>query len=425
MYLIDKLDNGIRVIMEKISYVNSVSMGIIINNGSIKEDKYNNGVSHFIEHMLFKGTKNRTAKDIAESIDDIGGQLNAFTGKESTCYYTKVLHNHIDIAIEVLGDMLNNSLFLEEEIEKEKAVIFEEINMYLDSPEDMTHELLSKIMFENTSLEYPVLGKEETIKNLNREKIINYYLNNYRPEDIVISIAGNIDTGDIMKRLNYYFGNFNILDKHSENRNIINNYSFTNKLQGINKDTEQLNLCIGMEGLPIVSSNIESLLVINNIFGGSMSSRLFQNIRENLGLAYAVESFPSSYKDVGILTIYIGLHPDQLLKTIKHINKEINDVKRNYVSKNELIKSKEQLKGSYVLGMESTFSRMYEIGKSLSTFNKVYSQDEILSKIDRIRMEDIVEVIETVFNKEKLNIAYVGPTENKNIDNEKIKSILF
>lgn len=425
MYLIDKLDNGIRVVMEKISYVNSVSMGIIINNGSIKEDKYNNGVSHFIEHMLFKGTKNRTAKDIAESIDDIGGQLNAFTGKESTCYYTKVLHNHIDIAIEVLGDMLNNSLFLEEEIEKEKAVIFEEINMYLDSPEDMTHELLSKIMFENTSLEYPVLGKEETIKNLNREKIINYYLNNYRPEDIVISIAGNIDTGDIMKRLNYYFGNFNILDKHSENRNIINNYSFTNKLQGINKDTEQLNLCIGMEGLPIVSSNIESLLVINNIFGGSMSSRLFQNIRENLGLAYAVESFPSSYKDVGILTIYIGLHPDQLLKTIKHINKEINDVKRNYVSKNELIKSKEQLKGSYVLGMESTFSRMYEIGKSLSTFNKVYSQDEILSKIDRIRMEDIVEVIETVFNKEKLNIAYVGPTENKNIDNEKIKSILF
>ncbi|CAK7043604.1 pitrilysin family protein [Tissierella carlieri] len=423
MYLIDKLDNGIRVVMEKIPYVNSVSIGIIINNGSIKEDKHNNGISHFIEHMLFKGTKKRTAKDIAETIDNIGGQLNAFTSKESTCYYAKVLYNHIDIAIDVLGDMLTNSIFSESDIEKEKAVIIEEINMYLDSPEDMVNDLLNEIMFENTSLGRPILGTEETIKNLSREKIIDYFINNYRPENIVISLAGNIDTKEVFKMLNYHFGNFNNSNKKIYEINSI--YNFTNKMKGINKNTEQLNFCIGMEGVPVTSEYVEGLLVLNNIFGGSMSSRLFQKIREDLGLAYAVESYPSSYKDIGILTIYAGLHPSQLLKTVKHIENEMNDIRNNIISKDELDKSKEQLKGSYVLGMEGTFSRMYEIGKSLSIFNMVQSPDEILNKIDKVSIDNIKEIIGIIFNREKINIAYVGDIENQNIIEDKIKNILF
>ncbi|MCQ4921743.1 insulinase family protein [Tissierella carlieri] len=423
MYLIDKLDNGIRVVMEKIPYVNSVSIGIIINNGSIKEDKHNNGISHFIEHMLFKGTKKRTAKDIAEAIDNIGGQLNAFTSKESTCYYAKVLYNHIDIAIDVLGDMLTNSIFSESDIEKEKAVIIEEINMYLDSPEDMVNDLLNEIMFENTSLGRPILGTEETIKNLSREKIIDYFINNYRPENIVISLAGNINTKEVFKMLNYHFGNFNNSNKKTYEINSI--YNFTNKIKGINKNTEQLNFCIGMEGVPVTSEYVEGLLVLNNIFGGSMSSRLFQKIREDLGLAYAVESYPSSYKDIGILTIYAGLHPSQLLKTVKHIENEMNDIRNNIISKDELDKSKEQLKGSYVLGMEGTFSRMYEIGKSLSIFNMVQSPDEVLNKIDKVSVSNIKEIISIIFNREKINIAYVGDIENQNIIEDKIKNILF
>ncbi|MBU5314277.1 insulinase family protein [Tissierella carlieri] len=423
MYLIDKLDNGIRVVMEKIPYVNSVSIGIIINNGSIKEDKHNNGISHFIEHMLFKGTKKRTAKDIAEAIDNIGGQLNAFTSKESTCYYAKVLYNHIDIAIDVLGDMLTNSIFSESDIEKEKAVIIEEINMYLDSPEDMVNDLLNEIMFENTSLGRPILGTEETIKNLSREKIIDYFINNYRPENIVISLAGNINTKEVFKMLNYHFGNFNNSNKKIYEINSI--YNFTNKIKGINKNTEQLNFCIGMEGVPVTSEYVEGLLVLNNIFGGSMSSRLFQKIREDLGLAYAVESYPSSYKDIGILTIYAGLHPSQLLKTVKHIENEMNDIRNNIISKDELDKSKEQLKGSYVLGMEGTFSRMYEIGKSLSIFNMVQSPDEVLNKIDKVSVNNIKEIISIIFNREKINIAYVGDIENQNIIEDKIKNILF
>lgn len=426
MYLIDKLDNGIRVVMEKIPYVNSVSIGIIVDNGSIKEDKPNFGVSHFIEHMLFKGTKQRTAKDIAEAIDNIGGQLNAFTGKESTCYYAKVLYNHYDIAIDVLADMLCNSLFSEEEIEKEKSVIIEEINMYLDLPEDLAGELLNELMFENTSLGHPILGTEESIKDMNREKIVNYFYNNYRPENIVIALAGNIDTSEVLKELNHHFGNFNKISENKKEHNIITNpYCFTNKLRGIHKDTEQLNLFIGMEGVSLVSEKMESLLVLNNVFGGSMSSRLFQKIREDLAIAYIIESFPSPYKDIGVLNLYAGLDTAQLLKTLDYIVLEIDNIKKNLITKDELSKSKEQLKGSYVLGMEGTFSRMFEIGKSLSIFNKIESPDEILKKIDKVSMDDIDELVKIVFNKEKINVSYVGAINNKNITEDKIKNLLF
>jgi len=424
MYLIDKLDNGIRVVMEKIPYINSVSVGIIIDCGSKNENKNNNGISHFIEHMLFKGTRKRDAKKIAETIDSIGGVLNAFTGKETTIYYAKVLNNHIKIAIDILSDMITNSIFKEEDIEKEKSVILEELYMYLDSPEDLAVELLNKMMFERTSLEHSIIGTEESIKGINRAKILNYFTENYQPENMVISIAGNIDERECIKLLKDYFGPFNSksleINKKNESKNI---YKFTNKLDYINKDIEQINLCIGMEGLPITSPKMEALMILNNIFGGSMSSRLFQKIREDLGLAYSIETFPSSYKDTGILTLFLGLHPSQILKSIKAIDDEIKNIKENLISREELEKSKEQLKGNYVLGMENTFNRMYEIGKSLLIFNRVFTQEEILNKIDSVDMEDIKEVINIIFNREKFNIAYVGKVEN--INDDRIKEILF
>lgn len=424
MYLIDKLDNGIRVVMEKIPYINSVSVGIIIDCGSKNENKNNNGISHFIEHMLFKGARKRDAKKIAETIDSIGGVLNAFTGKETTIYYAKVLNNHIKIAIDILSDMITNSIFKEEDIEKEKSVILEELYMYLDSPEDLAVELLNKMMFERTSLEHSIIGTEESIKGINRAKILNYFTENYQPENMVISIAGNIDERECIKLLKDYFGPFNSksleINKKNESKNI---YKFTNKLDYINKDTEQINLCIGMEGLPITSPKMEALMILNNIFGGSMSSRLFQKIREDLGLAYSIETFPSSYKDTGILTLFLGLHPSQILKSIKAIDDEIKNIKENLISREELEKSKEQLKGNYVLGMENTFNRMYEIGKSLLIFNRVFTQEEILNKIDSVDMEDIKEVINIIFNREKFNIAYVGKVEN--INDDRIKEILF
>lgn len=374
--------------------------------------------------MLFKGTKNRNAKEIAETIDNIGGLLNAFTSKETTIYYAKVLNNHIEIAIDLLSDMINNSLFREEDIEKEKSVILEELYMYLDSPEDLAVELLNEMMFEGTSLEYPVIGTEETIKTIKRQDILNYFSENYLPENMIISIAGNIDERECLKLLKYYFEKPSTNNQNTSRRDHIRNtYKYTNKLDYIDKDTEQINLCIGMEGLPITSPKMEALMILNNIFGGSMSSRLFQKIREDLGLAYSIETFPSSFKDSGILNLFIGLHPSQILKSIEAINDEINQIKKNLISIEELKKSKEQLKGNYVLGMENTFNRMYEIGKSLLLFDKVYTQEEILKKIDSIDMDDIKEVSNIIFNREKFNIAYVGKAES--VPEDKIKEILF
>jgi predicted Zn-dependent peptidase len=423
MYFKDKLNNGIRVVMEEIPYVNSVSIGMIINNGSVNEDKHLNGVSHFIEHMLFKGTINRTAKALAESIDNIGGQINAFTGSEYTCFYVKVLDNHLPIAIEILSDMLNNSKFDHNDIEKEKGVISEEINMYLDSPEDIVYDVLSEIMFENTPLALPVLGSYETVNNLNREMILEYYKKHYTSENIVISVVGNLDSKDTMSMLNEHFYKSNINDNDNPSRN--NTPLLSQKIRSQLKETEQLNFCLGMEGVKRGSDDIYSLLVMNNIFGGSMSSRLFQKIREEKGLVYSVYSHPTSFKDIGTFTIYAGLNSDQVINVAKLIEEDIEDLRKNLITKDELEKSKEQLKGNYILGMESTFSRMFDIGKSELLFGKILSPEDVLEKIDKVRMEDIERIIFSTFNKDKYNIAYVGNIPNSKKTNECLKEIFF
>lgn len=423
MYTIDKLDNGIRVIIEKIPYVNSASIGIIVDTGSINENEQTQGISHFIEHMLFKGTSNRTAREIAEVIDNIGGQLNAFTGKESTCYYTKVLSNHLNIAIDVLSDMILNSLFSTVDIEKEKSVIIEEINMYLDTPEEISNDLLNEIMFENTSLAHPIIGTEKTINKFTKENIVSYFKENYIPENMVISIAGNVDIKESIKVLNEKFGGFN--PTIQEKKQINNIYVYSNKIEGLKKDTEQLHLTIGMEGVSVTSDNVEPLLVVNNIFGGSVSSRLFQKIREELGLAYNIESFLSSYRNTGQFGIYTGLHPKQLLKTVETIANEMEDIRKNLITKEELNKSKEQLKGSYVLDMEGTFNRMFENGKSISLFERILSPAEILQRLDDVKMDHINHIVKLAFDKSKINIAYVGKVSNKEKTENKIKEILF
>lgn len=424
MYILDKLDNGIRIVMEKIDYFNSATIGIIVDSGSVKENDINNGVSHFIEHMLFKGTKSRTPKEIAEAIDNVGGQLNAFTGKEQTVYYAKVLDNHLPIAIDVLTDMFLNSLFLEEEIEKEKNVIMEEINMYQDSPEDLSFELLNEIMFKGAPLEYPILGTEKSIINLNKDMILEYFCKNYIPEDIIISIVGKFDEKEVISQLNNTIGKFNINSKRST---ILNNkvYKFTNNIKGINKNFEQLNLCIGMNGVDSLSDDVHPIFILNNIFGGSMSSILFQKLREDKGLVYAIDSHMATYNDTGIFTIYAGLNSENFVKSIKLIDKEIRNIKKKLITKEELKKSKEQLKGNYILGMESTFNRMIEIGKSISQLDRIETPEEVIEKIDKVNMYDIERVVNHIFQVDSFNIAYVGELDKQEKTEEEIKQILF
>lgn len=423
MYSRDELDNGIRVIMETIPYVNSTSIGIFINNGITKEDKSTNGISHFIEHMLFKGTKNRTAKNIAQSIDNIGGQINAYTSTEYTCFYIKVLDRHLSIAVELLSDMFHNSLFDEEDIEKEKGVISEEIKMYLDSPEDLVYDLLSRLMFENTTLALPILGSYETINSFTRESILKYYNRNYIPENMVISVVGNFNSKNTLELLNENFNNNSI---YTINNNKSNNMPNIKQNLGYkHKDIEQLNLCIGMEGVKRGSDALYPLLVLNNIFGGSMSSRLFQKIREDKGLAYSVYSHTVSFQETGAFNIYAGLGVDQIINVAKLISGDIQDLKINLITKDELTKSKEQLKGNYILGMESTFNRMLDIGRSELLLNKMFTPEEVLKKIDVVKMDDIGNIVYKIFDKAKYNIAYVGKLDDHEKIQQNLKEIFF
>lgn len=417
------LENGITVVMEKIPYVKSVSIGFWIEAGSRYETVKNNGVSHFIEHMLFKGSKKRNAKEIAESIDSIGGQLNAFTGKECTCYYAKVLDNHLPIAIDVLGDMILNPKFQEEEIEKEKTVVMEEINMYEDSPEEIAHDLLAEALFNRHSLSYPILGKENTLKSFNKSIIMDYYNRFYVPDNIVVSIAGNFDIDTTLDLLTSYFKDWGL--RHGKNQEF-QKPEISQTLKGRYKDTEQLHLCIGMQGIPQGEDKLYPLLILNNIFGGSMSSRLFQSIREERGLAYSVYSYPTLYKDIGTFNIYVGLNPNQLENVSNIIIKEIEGIKeKKNITREEIYKSKEQLKGNYILGLESTSSRMSAMGKNQLLLNKVYTQREILQKIDSVKCEDIIYMADLVFNKEKINIAYVGKINDNKKVNDIIKKTYF
>ncbi|QCX32287.1 insulinase family protein [Caloramator sp. E03] len=411
------LNSNIRVITEYIPYVNSISIGIWIGSGSRYENTINNGVSHFIEHILFKGTKNRTAKQIASEIEELGGQINAFTGKEATCFYIKMLDEHYDIGIDVLSDMLLNPKFAQIDIEKEKSVIQEEINMYEDSPEDLVSDILSIATWGEDPLSYPILGTNTTIKELNKEKIINYFNETYVPENIVISITGNFEEDKLIKKLNETFGTM-----HNKNKlNLSLSYPKIKKdLIVKNKDIEQIHVALTLNGIELGNDKLYTLLAINNYFGGGTSSKLFQKLREEEGYVYTIYSFPSVYKNVGTFNIYFALNEQYINSAMELILHEINEILKHRMSKNDITKAKEQLKGNYILGLESMSSRMFSMGKSELMLGKVFEPKEILNKIDMITINDVDEVLDIVFKEGILSAAAVG----RNIDEYKLEKAL-
>lgn len=415
MYKGYKLDNGIQVVAEKIPHFRSISIGLWFKAGSVYENKDQNGLSHFIEHMIFKGTEKRTAKDIAQTLDAVGGQLNAFTSKECTCFYSKVIDEHLDMALELLSDMVLNSVFSDAEIEKEKGVILEEISMYEDSPEDVVHELLSAGFFSSHPLGQPILGTADSIVKFTRKGIREYYDWLYTPKNLVISVAGNFHDQELIKLLNEYFGHWNKpnhdysqLKMAKSNRGIFYRH----------KDIEQTHLCIGFPGLPLGDERAYPLMVFNNIFGGGMSSRLFQRIREDRGLAYSVFSYPSSYVYGGLFTIYAGMKPSQSDQVISLISQEINSIKDKDITKDEFYMAKEQLKGNYILGLESTSSRMTAIGRNQLLMDKILTPDEVLAKIDNVTLDSIYEVLDKMFIKENATIALVSREDLTNTISE-------
>jgi predicted Zn-dependent peptidase len=399
------LGNGVRVVCEHIPFVRSVSLGIWVRTGSRDENMKNNGISHFIEHMLFKGTEKRSAAVIAETIDNIGGQLNAFTGKECTCFYAKILDEHLDIAIEVLSDMLFNSLYAKKDITVEKKVILEEIGMYEDAPEELVHDILSEAVWEGSAIGYPILGTRKSLRGLNRDYILDYIKGRYTPENTVISIAGNYDEEKLSEMLERYFGSW----KAEKNAEInVETVEFKPGLSIKEKDTEQVHICIGFDGVENGNEKLYPLLAVNNIFGGGMSSRLFQKIREKKGLVYSIYSYPTAYNDVGLFTVYAGMKPEQLNEVISLVYDEVRFLLKKGISSQELEKTKEQLKGNYILGLESTSSRMNSIGKSELMLGYINTPEEILNKIEAIDMEGVNKIIRDVFNLGQKGVSIVG-----------------
>lgn len=418
MYNIFTLNNGLRVVVENIEYVNSVSVGIWIENGSRNENNINNGISHFIEHMLFKGTSKRSAKQIAEDIEDVGGQINAFTGKEATCFYIKALDSHLELSLDILSDMLFNSKFSPEDIEKEKGVIIEEINMSEDQPEDVLSDLHSEAIWEKDSISLPILGTVKTVNSFSREQVLEYVSKYYIPEKAVISISGNVNLAFTESLVNKYFESWN------NKSHKIPDYSkpkiFQNHLYKF-KDIEQLHISLGLHGLETGNDDIYGLLLLNNMLGGGASSILFQKIREDRGLCYTIYSYISSFENTGVISIYTGLNAKYAIEVVDLIKEELYNFTKQEISDSKLLKLKEQLKGNYILGLESTSSRMFSNGKSVLFLNKINKPNDIIHKIDAVCKNDLVDIMNKTFAHGIQNSAFVGQEVNMDFVINKIE----
>jgi len=402
------LDNGVRVVLEDIPFVRSVSFGIWVRNGSRDEDASTNGISHFIEHMLFKGTESRSAKEIADAMDEIGGQVNAYTSKEYTCYYTRTLDSHFDVALDVLSDMFFNSRFGEGDIQRERNVILEEIGMYEDTPEDVVHDLLQSGVFKDGSLGLSILGTAKSIGTFDQKKFRDYLAARYIPELTVIAVAGNLEgAGNVLDKIKQAFGGFS--NAGGVKKEVAQKYSpsFLKK----EKDIEQVHLCVGFPGISTGTDDSYTMAVINTLLGGGMSSRLFQKIREEHGLAYSVYSYHAGFTDTGLFAIYAGLNPNQIEDVFSLILEEVRWITGENVTENQLAKTKEQLKSNYILSLESVASRMNSIGRNLLMLNKVITADELIQKIDAVDMAAFRNLCGRVFKMEQMSLSIVGNTD--------------
>ena len=414
MFKRELLDNGMRIVTERISNVRSVSLGIWIDVGARDESPELSGVSHFIEHMLFKGTKRRSARDIAIEMDSMGGELNAFTSKEGTTYYVKILDEHLSRALDLLADIFNNSTFEPKELDRERKVIMEEIKMVEDTPDDLVHELLYESVWKGTPLGQPVLGTRKSMSGLDREDLIGYMKKFYTPSDIVISAAGNFNHDVLMETLNKSFGG----RKHGKPRDKAGPIDFKPSINVRNRKLEQAHICIGVKGFQYSHKDRFGMYALNTLLGSSMSSRLFQEIREKRGLAYSVYSYLTSLKDTGLFVIYAGVSPSKAGAVVRLVWKEIDKLLDEGVKKDELDKVKEQLKGNMVLAMENTYNRMSQIAKQEMYLGRRYTLNEIIAEIEKVNPEQVQRLVSELFERREIAMSALGPVDKEELRKE-------
>ncbi len=410
MFKKEHLSNGIPVVMEQLKNMRSVCLGIWVKVGSRHEEPHKNGISHFLEHMFFKGTIKRTAKDIAVEIDSLGGELNAFTSKESTTFYVKILDEYLEKGIDLLSDIFLHSMFPEEDIEKEKRIIKEEIKLVEDTPDDYVHDLFNQTIWGHNGLGQPVLGRRETVKSFTREDIISHIRKYYGTKDVIVSCAGNFEYESLISVLNKSLGS---LRRGSEPEKGALPY-FENRVEVFHKELSEAHLCIGVEGIPQTSEDRYSLFVLNTIFGAGVSSRLFQEIREKRGLAYSIYSFVSSYYDTGIWGVYAGVSRKRVGEVAGLIVKELHDLKST-LTEVELQRAKNHLKGNIVLGLESTSSRMTNIARQEIYHGRYYSPKEIMKEVDSITLGYIQALAEKLIKQGRFSLTVYGPVYEKDL----------
>jgi predicted Zn-dependent peptidase len=406
MISVNKLSNGITVVMEKMPYLKSASFGVWVRVGSSNEDESNNGIAHMIEHMMFKGTNSRSAKQIADEMARIGGNMNAFTSKECTSYYATTLGEHLHIAIRIIGDMLNNSLIDEKALKKEKSVIVEEIDMYEDSPEDLVHEMLQQRIWKGHPLGYMISGRKKIVRKVSREQILDFMDTYYTGENIVLSIAGNFERNEILALVEEEFGK--IKPKSNKVDLLIDKPNYHKVVVKKDKDIEQLHINIAFNGISYLSEDRFILSILNSILGGSINSRLFQKIREDAGLTYSVYSYGSSYKDTGLLHIYAAMNPSQKDTVIKKIHNIVEGLMKKGITMEELSMTKEQIKTELILGNEGARSRMNSNGKSILNRGRLMSLSELIDGIEGVSLDKVKEFANRYLDISNSSISYVG-----------------
>lgn len=403
------LDNGIRIVSQELPGNRSVSLGIWVENGSRHESEPENGISHFIEHLLFKGTERRSAAQIAEEMDAVGGVINAFTSKENTCYYAKVLDENLPLAIDLLSDIFLHSSFDADEIERERSVILQEISQAEDTPDDYVHDLFNLDFFKNHPIGWPICGRQETVNGFRRQDIVSFFKSRYRPERVVVAAAGNIRHSDLVEEMAARLGSID--GTKLEKIPSLRGETMPEMASGVyphSKRLEQVHLCLGMAGIHQSHPKRYAGYVLNTLLGGGMSSRLFQEIREKRGKAYSVYSFSSSYKDVGYFGVYAGTSLDATEEVVELITSELKKIAADGITDAELQRTQGQLVGSTMLGLESTDSWMSHVARNEIYFGQSVTTEEICRRLRAISRADVIDLARELFQNNGMTLTLLG-----------------
>lgn len=403
------LPNGIRVVTERMEGVRSISLGICITSGSRDENENEKGISHLIEHMLFKGTETRTAKDIAVAIESIGGALNAFTAKEFTYYYARFLDKHLDMVWGLLTDILEHPKFEEIELNKEKAVILEEIKSFEDSPEEQAFHVLSEILFRNHPLAHPIMGTRKELSSLSRDNMLRFRTTHYTGANLIVAASGYLEHEKLVELANSSLSPYDNRSKKNEHPPEAVRPEIKIKTR---KDISQVHVALGCRTIKYDSKERMPLLILNTLLGNGMSSRLFQRLREQEAKVYTIFSYLELFRDAGLLGVYLATSKRHLQSVINNIFDEFIKLREKGVNQEELKNTKEQLKGEFILGLESTANRMVRLTKDEIYLSRYLSLDEVMASIDRVKEEDIASLAERFLNPNEYSISIVGPIKN-------------